>query len=447
MFGKEFRPLDFKSVLGLPVIKKILQGYLKKDTYKTAYLFVGSFSSGKTTLGRLFARAILCENRAEDQSPCNTCPSCISFLEDRHPGYMEIDAATNSGKDQIQEIKDSLKFESIARKKIILFDEAHGISKDGKDALLKQLEAIDPNVIFIFCTTEYEKMPNTVRSRCVEFHLPEPSEDLIVDKLGQICELKSIAYDPEALEIIVKASGRHYRDAENKLDLVSVLGDISVENVKQVVSLYDEEITDMLLSLPNDLSRAMKLAQQLTSKMDIRGIYHSILRILNDAIKGSVGIPFSSETYTELLKALKNQYNTVLFEMLDFILAKNRLSDVVFFESDLLIMHHKFSKGGLNFKGFTAPAEEEPVTRKELKNGPREIVDTKNLQPWQTEDVLRKFKMDRLKKETQPEVPERVSEKWGPEKVSIPAQLKKTKLTPKEFQTLVGGKPIEENEN
>jgi DNA polymerase III subunit gamma/tau len=440
MFGKEFRPLNFESVLGLSVIKRVLQGYLKAGEYDTAYLLVGSFSSGKTTLARIFARSILCSNRTADMSPCNTCPSCQAFLEDRHPGYLEIDAATNSGKDRIQEIKESLKFESIAHKKIILFDEAHGISKDGKDALLKQLEMNDPNVIFFFCTTEFEKMPDTIRSRCTEFHLPEPAESLIVEKLKKICDSKKISYEPEALNIIIRASGRHYRDAENKLRQVSVLGDITVENVQQVVSLYDQEIVEMLLNLPGNLSRSMQIADELTAKMDIRSIYHSILRILNDAIKYSVGISHGSEQYNALMKSLRSQYSSVLFEILDFILAKNRLSDLVFFQSDFLILHHKFSKGGLNFKGFTPPQEDEQGSKKETKKEPREVIDTKNLPPWQKEDVLRNYKQSKILKEIDPKVPERVSDKWGPEVLEKkPAQLKKTKLTPKEFQSIVGG--------
>jgi len=438
MFGKEFRPLDFNSVLGVPVVKKLLQGYLSKNEYDTAYLFVGSYSSGKTTLGRIFARSILCNNRTEDLSPCNSCPSCKMFLEDRHPGYLEIDAATNSGKDRIQDIKDSLKYESVAHKKIILFDEAHGISKDGKDALLKQLEAADPNVIFIFCTTEIEKMPETVRSRCVEFHLPEPSESLVIEKLKSIWENKKIVYDLDALDIIVRSSGRHYRDAENKLRLVSILGDVSVENVQQVVVLYDQEIVEMLMALPKDLSKAMQIADQLTSKMDIRSIYHSILRILNDAIKLSVGVPVGSEAYCALLKQIRAQYASMLFEILDFMLAKNRLSDQIFFQSDLLILHHKFAKGGLDFKGFVPPVAEQ-VSKKE-KNETREVLDTKNLPPWKKDEVLRKHKIEALQKsETTSKVSERVSDKWGPETVSkTPAQLKKPTLSPKEFRKMMG---------
>jgi DNA polymerase III subunit gamma/tau len=439
MFGKEFRPLNFSSVLGLEAIKKILQGYLRSDCFDTAYLFVGSYSSGKTTLGRIFARSILCENRSEDLSPCNVCPSCISFLQERHPGYLEIDAATNSGKDRIQEIKESLRFETVARKKIILFDEAHAISKDGKDALLKQLEADDPNVIFLFCTTELEKMPDTIRSRCIEFHLPEPSEDLIIQKLQNICSIKSIKSEQDALAMIVRSSGRHYRDAENKLRQVSILGEVTVDTVQQVVSLYDQEIAEMLLALPKDLSLAMQICEQVTSKMDIRGIYHSILRILNDSIKVGLGISYESSLYTALTKQMHTQYGKLLFEMLDYILSKNKLSDFIFFQSDLLILHHKFAKGGLNFKGFTPQQEDEdPVPKKEKQ--PRELLDNKSLSAWQKDEAMRKLKAKMVQGEASEKVPERVTDKWGPEVVKkAPGPINKAKLSPKEVEQIVGG--------
>ena len=150
MFGIKYRPLSFKGIYGLPVVKKVLQKILSTGVYDPGYLFEGAYSSGKTTISRIFARSILCENRLEDMSPCNVCESCRAFLENRHMDYIEIDAANNGTKDKIQDIKELIKYESITGTKIILYDEAHNISKDGKDALLAQLEKEDSNVIIIF---------------------------------------------------------------------------------------------------------------------------------------------------------------------------------------------------------------------------------------------------------------------------------------------------------
>jgi len=440
MFGSKYRPLTFEGVYGLSTIKEILQKALKTKVYDPAYLFIGPWSSGKTTIARIFARSILCPNQAPDMSPCNACSSCRSFLNKSNPGYLEVDAANNSTKDRIQEIKETFKYGNISGYEIVLFDEAHSISKDGKDALLDQLEQINNRIIIIFCTTEADKMPHTLSSRCLQFHLPEPAEGLIIEKLKKICEIQKIEYQPGALSLIVRATGRHYRDAENYLRQISLLGSVSEENAKRVVALYDEEIVKMLLSIPKDLSTAISTADNLVTIMDVRGIYHSILRILNDSIKYMNGVANADGAYVDLLKKMKVQYGGLLFEMLDYILAKTRLTDITFFQSDVLIMHHKFVKGGLNFKSFPAPSEEEQgIVRKE-KVDSREVVDTKNLPPWQQGDLVRKFKMEKIKEKVEPKVPERVSDKWGPEvSGKVPAQLHKKKLTPSEFQRIVGG--------
>jgi DNA polymerase-3 subunit gamma/tau len=443
MFGIEFRPLTFDSVYGLPVVKKILKGYLKADSYDSGYLFVGPYSSGKTTLSRLFARSILCEDRLPDMSPCNECPSCTNFLANKHPGYLEIDAANNGTKDRIQEIKEILKYESISGKKIILFDEAQNITKEGKDALLLQLESGDPNVIIIFCTTEVDKMPSTIRSRCCDFRLPEPSEKDIIQKLIKICELKDLKYEMDALHIILRATGRHYRDAENKMRQVSMLGDVSIENVKLVVSLYDNEISAMLLALPSDLSTAIRMSEKLISFMDIRQMYDSILRLLNDSIKNMNGVTFESADYTNIIGSLRNSFGNTLFEILDYVLNKNRLNEVTVFQSDILILHYKFLKGGIKFKAFDAPEEVTQVKKRtDTQDEGREILDDKTLQPWEKDDKLRVLKAKKLQTEKVEQVTETVSKVWGPEmKSKVPEQPIKSNssITKEQFTQIVGG--------
>jgi DNA polymerase III subunit gamma/tau len=441
MFGTEFRPLTFDSVYGLSIIKKILIGDLRSNSFDSGYLFVGPYSSGKTTLSRLFARSILCESRQSDMSPCNTCQSCKDFLANKHSGYLEIDAANNGTKDRIQEIKELLKYESITGKRIILFDEAQNITKEGKDALLLQLEMDDPNVVIIFCTTEVDKMPSALKSRCCDFRIPEPSEKDIIQKLVNICEIKAIKYDRDALHIIVRAVGRHYRDAENKLRQISLLGDVNMENVKSVVSLYDNEIAIMLLALPNDLSASLKTAENLISLMDIRQIYASILRLINDSIKSMSGITYESADYSSIVTSLRNGFGNVLFEMLDFVLGKNRLNDVTIFQSDILILHYKFLKGGFKFKAFDVPEQVSQVKKRvDTQDEGREILDNKNLQPWERDDKLRNLKAKKLHTEKNERVTETVSKVWGPDiKSKIPEQPQRTNLTKEQFGQIIGG--------
>lgn len=442
MFGVEFRPLDFESVYGLDTVKDVLRGALKSQDYDPGYLLAGSYSSGKTTIGRIFARAVLCPNKSSDMSPCNQCPSCRSFIEERNPGYLEIDAANNGTKDRIQSIKETLQYESISGYKIILFDEAHRISKEGKDALLTQLERIRNNVILLFCTTEIEKMPPEIASRCLEFHFPDPTEKEIVRKLKDICEVKDLSYKDQALRMIVRSGGRHFRDAENRLRQVSLLGDITEENVKKVATTYDKEIAALLLYLSTDISKSLKVADYLVTKMDVRRLYHNILAMLNDAVKSMNGVIFLDEHYHSLLRKLEERYDKTLYEMVSHILGKNRLNDVTFFTSDLMVMHYKFKKGGFKVEGFSGrPSQSDPVSKEpsEKEKFKKETLEDENLEPWERDERVRAFKMRNIKKGPDAKVPERVSDSWGPEEKKGAFNREKAKLTPKEFERIVRG--------
>lgn len=440
MFGVKFRPLTFNDVFGSDFIKSTLSNIIKIGEYDPGYLFTGPFSSGKTTISRIFARSILCLNRQEDMSPCNKCSSCRAFLEDKHPGYLEIDAANNGSKDRVKDIKESLKLESLTGIKIIHFDEAHNISKEGKDALLAQLELLDSNVIIIFCTTEPDKMPKTLSSRCLSFQFLQPLESDIIKKLEKICRYEKIEYDKEALHTIVRSTGRHYRDAENKLRQISLLGQVSFENVNKMVTLYDKEISMMIMDIPEDLSSVLKISDYLVAHMDVNRVYYTILRLLNDSIKFLNGVTFESVSYTSILKDLKNKYGTMLFELLDYILNKNKLNDLTFFQSDLLILHYKFQKGGIKFKPFDAPKRTFEKKEDDTVSDERAIIEDKNLQPWERDNLLRELKMKRLNVTKENKVKEKVSEKWGPEqKENIPKQFEKNELSSEDFGKIVNG--------
>lgn len=415
MFGTKFRPLDFESVLGLDNVKDILRAYVRTQEFDPAYLFIGEYSSGKTTLGRIFSRAILCENRKEDMSPCNQCFSCREFLSERNSAYIEIDAANNGTKERIQELLDRLAYESIASKRIVLFDESHEISKAGKDALLKQLERQDDNVIFIFCTTDPNKMNPALRSRCVEFHLPLPTEDFVQTKLEQICRDQSMAYTQDALHTLVRSANRHYRDAEISLGVASKLGDISVENVEKVIAQHDKELAYLLSTLPYDLEKAMKAADYLVGRMGIRDIYHGILRLLVDSIKGSMGFGFGSEEYAEIIGILSKQYGRSAFEVLDYLLSRQRLTDITVFHSDLLVIHYKFLQDHFNPKDPVQKAKEETPSKKATGKSPvaKGLQYINSRPPWERESLVREYKAKKLQEAQDSRVDERVSSKWG----------------------------------
>jgi DNA polymerase III subunit gamma/tau len=442
MFGTEFRPLDFKSVLGLEDIKDVLSAALSKNIIDPAYLFVGSLSSGKTTLARIFARGILCNNRQEDGSPCNECVSCKSFLSDRNTGYSEIDSANNSGKDNIKELFESLSYESVSHKRIILFDECHNLSKEAKDALLKQTEDPIENVVFLFCTTDVDKMPGTLRSRCIEIPLNQPTESDIQKKLAFICEAKNIKYDQDALHLLARSSGRYYRFAENRLRTVSYLGDITVDNVNKVSPVYIEEICTMFVCLSYDLKESLMLCDYLISRMSIKSIYENLLTLIIDSIKFSSEIYTDSPSYNELLKKVSSQYGASLYEILSYIVSKNRFTETTMLQSDLLIMHYKFLRDQFAPKT-PADSKKQPAVDFEKQprrsEGPTSLNEIARLPNWKREEAVRDIVQKKRLEKKDDRVDEKFSGACGPEvDTRVPKTVKKS-ITTEEFSKRLGG--------
>lgn len=448
MFGIEYRPLTFKEVIGLDAIKKILVSNLKYKKFARGYIFEGSYSTGKTTLSRIFARSILCENPQEDYSPCNECDSCRLFLGNRHPNYFEIDAANNGTKDKVQEIEEMLKYDSIIgnSKRIILFDEAHNISKEGKDALLLRLERRSDNVIFIFCTTEYNKMPDTIKSRCYVFRLPDPTEKDILEKLKFICRIKSIGYEEDALYKIVLSSGRHYRDAENKLSMVTSISDkITKDVVKEIIFIYDEEIVEFLLNLSNNLSAIIKNIEDLASKMNIKDIHESIIRILNDAIKMSKGYVFVSEDYSNLIKKIVDKYDKILYDLLDYFIER-RFSDLIFFQSAVFLLYNKIVSGEFN-KNINNLVVNKVEDKKENKVNEnveeKEIISALidgNMEPWKRESILRELKRKKeLTGTKEVVIEEKVSKIWRTDFNFNAKEMEKEEIDLEKFKRIING--------
>jgi len=446
MYGLEFRPQKFGDVLGLENVKDVLRGILRAEDYDQGYIFAGSHATGKTTLGRIFARAILCPHRTEDMSPCNMCPSCKDFLAERNPAYLEIDAASQGTKENIQAIKDSLRYEILSTRKIILFDEAHDISDAGKDALLLVLERPDPNVIIIFCTTELEKMHKSLRSRCMDFSIQDPSEKLVRSKLATICSAKSLQYEGEALDDIVRSVGRHYRDAENKLRQVTFLGPVTKDNVKRAVSMYVDETAGMLLTLSNDLGRALKFSDHLLSKMNVKSIYGLVVRLLVDSVKQSKGLAFSEGRYSQILSAIWRTYGAMVFEILDYMVSRNRLGDQQMFQSDLLVMHYRFRKGLFEAKQveMKSPDVLQPSKEVTVRKVPS-ISELAKLPDGKKEDAIREFKENRRKQRADERVPERVSKVWGPEvKENVEQLIHRRPVSRDEMERVLKGTRNEE---
>jgi len=321
---------------------RILRAIIKKNQYESAYLFSGPSGVGKTTGGRIFSKAVLCDSPV-DGNPCGKCESCLMFSQEKHFGYKEMDAASFGGKEDMVKLRDEAAFQSMSKKKIILLDECHDISRQGQDALLKQVEQCPEHLIYIFCTTDPDKMNRTLRNRCMEFQISKVNPDLIVSRLKTICEKENIPYETEALTMMAIRSEGHVRNALNILEESAYLGNITVDGIKSVLKDYDKEIFGIISNLGIDLQKALDSYKEVSSYLSPMEIYASILSLLNDASKLLYGYKDFHLQRKELLEKLKDTHGYSLLEFMNYLIHRDKFIDKIGIQSDIVLLHYKFS--------------------------------------------------------------------------------------------------------
>ena len=215
---RKYRPKTFDDVVGQDVIVKTLKNSIKNDMVSHAYLFCGPRGTGKTSIAKIFAKILNCTN-LKDLEPCNECVSCIQVNTNQNIDIIEIDAASNNGVDEIREIRNKITLVPANSKyKIYIIDEVHMLSGAAFNALLKTLEEPPSHVIFIFATTEPQKIPTTILSRCQRFDYKKISDSKIVERLKFIAKSEKINISDEALFEIARLSDGGMRDSISLLD-------------------------------------------------------------------------------------------------------------------------------------------------------------------------------------------------------------------------------------
>ena len=250
---RKYRPQTFEEVVGQQYVTKILKNTIDRNMTSHAYLFSGPRGTGKTTIAKLIAKLLNCENPMND-IPCEKCPSCIAFNEKNHPDIIEMDAASNNGVDEIREIRDKVTLmPSISKYKVYIIDEVHMLSIGAFNALLKTLEEPPQHVIFILATTELYKVPATIISRCQCFNFEKISEEDIVKKLKYIVEKENIKVEEEVLNLIAKYSDGGLRDAINLLDKLACCStNITIDDFYEIKGIVkEEELFDIVNALVN----------------------------------------------------------------------------------------------------------------------------------------------------------------------------------------------------
>jgi len=256
--ARKWRSKQFDQIIGQKLPVRILKNSLYLDQYFPVYLFSGQRGCGKTTTARVFAAAINCEQLLQFQKqptkqiiPCLTCTSCKAMQLGKHPDFVEIDAASHTGVDNVRQIIELASLLPImGRRKIYLIDEAHMLSKAAFNAFLKVLEEPPSSVLFILATTSQKKIIDTVRSRCFQLFFKPVARDVLLSHLKQICKAEGINHETHGLELIIKESQGSVRDALNILEQVRfACSCVDKKAVTQVLGHIDDEQMLQLFAL------------------------------------------------------------------------------------------------------------------------------------------------------------------------------------------------------
>ena len=244
VLARKYRPSSFSEVVGQEHVLKALENSISQNKLHQAYIFSGTRGVGKTTIARVFSKCLNCMQADSPQViPCNKCSACEEIKIGRHMEFLEVDAASRTGVDDMRELLDSVQYKPAnARFKIYLIDEVHMLSKSSFNALLKTLEEPPPHVMFLMATTEVEKVPKTVLSRCLQLNLKVIPEAKIQLHLKSLLDLESIQYDEESIALIADSAQGSVRDGLTLLDQAIAHGNGSLitDDVKALLGTIDQ---------------------------------------------------------------------------------------------------------------------------------------------------------------------------------------------------------------
>ncbi len=296
VFAQKWRPQYFQDVVGQAHVTATLQNQIRSERLGHAYLFWGPRGTGKTTVARLFAKAVNCLNPTQETDlgivktgePCNQCDACKEITQGSSFDVIEMDAASNRGIDTIRDLRENVKLSPAAYKyKIYIIDEVHMLTTEGFNALLKTLEEPPAHVIFIMATTEHSQIPKTIVSRCQDFDFRHLIPEQITSRLKLIADDEGISADSEVLSLIARQSEGCLRDAENLLErLFSSVGkELTLDNVEETLGLSSSnllhELTEAIAG--RDLGVGLAALNQLSIQgMDLAQCLHQLIAHFRD---------------------------------------------------------------------------------------------------------------------------------------------------------------------
>src|SRR5437588_8710900 len=286
---RKYRSQTFSDLVGQEHVVKTLQNAISSGKIAHSYLFTGPRGTGKTSTARLLAKALCCE-KGPTTEPCNECSICLSITDGSCIDVFEMDAASESGVDDVRDaIVNVTEYRpAVARYKVFIIDEVHDLSGKAFDALLKTVEEPPPHIIFVLATTEYNKVPPTIRSRCQRFEFHRATLEDLVSRLEHVATAEGVKVEPGALNAIARMADGGFRDALTLLEqaiIASPSAQITLQDIYDQLGLITEDITDRILDAVasgNVMSLTEQLEEQTRVGRDPGAILESLLYRMAD---------------------------------------------------------------------------------------------------------------------------------------------------------------------
>lgn len=322
---REWRPKTFDDVVEQSGTVRILKNAINNDRIGHAYLFCGTRGTGKTSIAKIFSRAINCLN-PQDGNPCNECEICKGILNGSIMDVIEIDAASNNSVDNVRDIISEIAYvPTVAKYKVYIIDEVHMLSTGAFNALLKTLEEPPDHVIFILATTDPNKLPATVLSRCQRFDFKRISQESIVERLQDICNASNVQADNDALIYIAQASDGALRDAISILDqCLSMINEtLTYEDVLKLLGVVNDDFTGKMVSeiIAGDVDSCLDLINTLLSEgKELLRFQEELIQYFRDllivkSVNNTTGLVFVKPDILTLMKnqAAQLEQNEIIF--------------------------------------------------------------------------------------------------------------------------------------
>jgi len=317
---RRYRPTKISEVAGQDSVSEVIKNAAKTGRLAHAYLFYGPRGTGKTSVARILAKLANCEKRKNDPAfrkegePCNECPRCREIDEGRSLDVIEIDAASNRGIDEIRELKEGARLTpAYSERKVFIIDEAHQLTKEAFNALLKILEEPPAHVMFILATTEYDKLPATIVSRTQRFSFKRASIGKIMEKLKTISKAEGVKISDDALEVIASAAEGSFRDAESLFEQVVAMEDenITLSEVERILGKAGSQKTELLAEkivnkdLPGALETLARINEEGYNLSQLtKDLIHYLRRVLVVSYSPRMADLFKDEVTSETAKKI-----------------------------------------------------------------------------------------------------------------------------------------------